>query len=275
MNKYARTTYTENHLAGEQAQIPFPDDITKVDPKEVPPVDVVCAGFPCQSFSNAGRKRGFKDKRNGGDLVFMALKIIAEKRPAVVFLENVEGLRTQDEGRVIPTIQSELAACGYTFKQAFHKVNADDYGVPQRRPRLFIIAFRDHLLHRNFQEPKKVPLAYTLSDVMGGHVVMSAKNPSERKSAKTLRVKGAGSGVDSKQCWDSYIVDGKPRRITVAEAIRIQGLPESFRFPDGITNAQAMKMIGNSVAVPAVHAWAKAIIDALDGAAAPMSAKAK
>ena len=115
----------------------FCDDARKIDPKRMPDFDLICAGFPCQSFSVAGKRRGFSDMR--GTLIFEVARIVGEKRPAFLLLENVPGLLSHDGGRTFETILSTFADLGYTLEWCVH--NSKFFGVPQNRKRLYIVGY--------------------------------------------------------------------------------------------------------------------------------------
>jgi DNA (cytosine-5)-methyltransferase 1 len=226
----------------------FAGDITAVDKKSIPDFDILCAGFPCQPFSQAGFKKGFADIR--GTLFFDIAEIIRVKKPKAFFLENVRGLYTHDEGRTFETIKKTLTEdLGYTFHHAI--VKASDHGLPQHRPRLFMVGFRDHSI--NFEFPNKRKLKFNMSDVMKGEV--------NREIGYTLRVGGKSSPIHDRRNWDGYIVDGEVRRLTPNEGKKMQGFPASFKFP--VSNSEAMKQLGNSVAVTAIQDYAAAIIQSL------------
>lgn len=113
-------------------------DLRKIDPKELPDFDLLCAGFPCQSFSVAGRRLGFQDTR--GTVFFEIARIIAEKRPTFLLLENVPGLLSHDGGRTLTTIFSSLVEMGYNLE--WMVLNSKYFGVPQQRRRLYIVGYR-------------------------------------------------------------------------------------------------------------------------------------
>ena len=138
---------------------------------------------------------------------------------------------------------------GYTFHHAI--VKASDHGLPQHRPRLFMVGFKDH--NTNFEFPKKRKLKFNMSDVMKGQV--------DREIGYTLRVGGKSSPIHDRRNWDGYIVDGEVRRLTPNEGKRMQGFPSSFKFP--VSNSEAMKQLGNSVAVTAIQDFAESIIQTL------------
>ncbi len=254
INDQARKSYEHNFkkispgLFEDLGMPLFNKDITKQDPKEIPDFDVLCAGFPCQPFSNAGFKKGFGDTR--GTLFFDIARIIQEKQPKTFFLENVRGLLNHDEGKTFAVIKRVIEEeLGYSFY--FKVMKAEDYGLPQRRPRLFMIGFKDK--NQNFDFPAPVPLKMTMSDILGGKA--------EKEIGFTLRVGGRGSGVKDRRNWDCYVVDGKEVRLTPRQGLTMQGFPEWFELP--VSETQAMKQVGNSVAVPAIQATANQILQVL------------
>ena len=226
----------------------FAGDITTVDKKSIPDFDILCAGFPCQPFSQAGFKKGFADIR--GTLFFDIAEIIRIKKPKAFFLENVRGLYSHDEGRTFETIKRTLTEdLGYSFHHAI--VKASEHGLPQHRPRLFMVGFKDP--QTEFVFPKKRKLKFTMSDVMKGEV--------DREIGYTLRVGGKRSPIDDRRNWDGYIVDGEVRRLTPDEGKKMQGFPASFKFP--VSDSEALKQLGNSVAVTAIQDYAEAIVESL------------
>jgi DNA (cytosine-5)-methyltransferase 1 len=244
----ARKTYHYNYQAVSPALFAnqlFNDDIRNIMPSDIPDFDVLCAGFPCQPFSQAGYKRGFADNHNSerGNLFFNIADIIEAKRPKAFFLENVRGLVNHDNGKTFKVIRSILEdELQYSF---YYKiVNACDYGLPQLRPRVFIIGFRDEGFMRSFNFPQPKPLKFTMSDVWGGQC--------SRDIGFTLRVGGRGSPIDDRRNWDAYLVNNEVRQLSYIEARKMQGFPDSFHFP--VSNTQAIKQLGNSVAVDAVEA---------------------
>jgi DNA (cytosine-5)-methyltransferase 1 len=259
-NEPARETYEENFKDMDPelfASGNFVGDITKVDKASIPDFDIITGGFPCQPFSQAGFKKGFADAR--GTLFFDIAEIIRIKQPQAFFLENVRGLYKHDDGKTFGVIKRILTEeLGYTL---YHQiVKASDHGLPQHRPRLYMVGFRDPSVV--FIPPAKRELLFTLSDVMKGKVTVDAEGRIPRDIGFTLRVGGKASPITDRRNWDSYYVDGVVRRINTAEATRMQGFPDDFRFP--VSATQAMKQLGNSVAVEAIQDYARAIVDALD-----------
>lgn len=120
----------------KQEEVYF-NDATKIDPKDVPDIDLICAGFPCQSFSIAGRRRGFEDAR--GTLFFEIARIATYKRPAYLLLENVPGLLSHNGGWTFTVILNALSELGYDV--VWQVCNSKDFGVPQSRKRVYLICY--------------------------------------------------------------------------------------------------------------------------------------
>ena len=251
LDKNARKTYIHNFQSISPdlfRQNNFAGDITGVKNSEIPDFDILCAGFPCQPFSQAGYKKGFDEVR--GTLFFDIVKIIQEKKPAAFFLENVRHLLNHDEGKTFAIIRKILEdELDYSFYHSI--VKASDFGLPQHRPRLFMVGFKNRKL--KFEFPKPIPLKKTMSDILGGEC--------DRKIGFTLRVGGKGSSIEDRRNWDSYRVDGTVKRIDSEHGKAMQGFPSNFEFP--VSKVQAMKQLGNSVAVPAIQAVAASIIKTL------------
>jgi len=226
----------------------FAGDITKVNPDDIPDFDILTGGFPCQPFSQAGKKLGFNETR--GTLFFNIANILKVKQPKAFFIENVRNLLAHDGGKTFETMRGVIEDLGYSFH--YKIVKASDFGLPTHRPRLFMVGFRDKTIP--FEFPQPIPLTKTMSDIFGGQC--------EKKVGYTLRVGGKGSGLNDRRNWDTYLVDGKVHRITVDEAKRLMGFPDDFEFP--VSNTQAMKQLGNSVAVNAIQATAEKVMEALN-----------
>jgi DNA (cytosine-5)-methyltransferase 1 len=250
---HARKTYEANYKALEPSLFikeHFVGDITKIDEKNIPSHDILCAGFPCQPFSNAGFKKGFEDTR--GTLFFDIARILKEKKPKAYILENVRGLLNHDKGRTFEVIKNTLHNLGYSFH--YKVLKASDFNLPQHRPRIYMVGFLKELKD-NFQFPNKLELTLKMSDVFKSKSV-------NKEIGFTLRVGGKGSPLTDRRNWDGYIVDGAEKRIGIEEAKIMQGFPEEFIFP--VSKTQAMKQLGNSIAITVVEAIAKNIINELD-----------
>ena len=254
VDPFARKTYEHNlrKISPELFQNKmFNDDIRNFSVNEIPDFDILCAGFPCQPFSQAGQKRGFDDnqKSERGNLFFNIVDILEAKRPKAFFLENVRGIINHDNGNTFRVIRNYLEdELGYSFY--FKVVHASEYGLPQLRPRAFMIGFRDEGFLKSFQFPPPLPLKFNMSDVWGGQC--------SREIGFTIRVGGRGSPIDDRRNWDSYLVDGEVRKLMPPQAKMMQGFPNDFEFP--VSAKESMKQLGNSVAIDAVREYAKALI---------------
>ena len=286
----AKKTYQINF--GEK---PF-GDITKEETKKYIPddFDILCAGFPCQAFSIAGKRGGFEDTR--GTLFYDVAEIIRRKTPKAFFLENVKGLRSHDKGKTLQTILNVLRNdLGYYVPEP-EIINAKDFGVPQNRERIYIAGFRKNLNINEFTYPKAISDKKVLEDIKESQTV-SAKYYLSTQYLKTLKEhktrhenKGngfgyeiisddgianaivvGGMGRERNLIIDHRIDDFTPvtkikgevnregiRKMTPREWARLQGFPESFLIK--VADASAYKQFGNSVAVPAIQATAQNIL---------------
>ena len=257
IDEAARLTYETNHKKISPKLFEnnlFNKDIRTITPRDLPDFDILCAGFPCQPFSQAGHKRGFDDNHNSerGNLFFNIAEILEAKKPKAFFLENVRGLVTHDEGNTFKVIRNILEnELGYSFY--FKIVHASDYGLPQLRPRAFMVGFRDEDFMKGFVFPQNIPLKFNMSDVWDGKCT--------REIGFTIRIGGRGSVITDRRNWDNYFVDGELRRLSYIEARKMQGFPDDFEFP--VSPTQAIKQLGNSVAVDAVQSVAKNILEHL------------
>lgn len=293
-DKYSKKTYEANF-----GEIPF-GDITKKETKNYIPddFDVLCAGFPCQSFSIAGKRGGFEDTR--GTLFFDVAEIIKKKKPKAFFLENVKGLRSHDKGKTLATILNTLREDLDYFVPEPQIINAKEFGVPQNRERIFIIGFRKDLGITDFEYPKPTKKEVILSDILEEKEV-SVKYYLSETYVETLRrhrarheskgngfgyeiipnngtanaVVCGGMGRERNLVLDDRLTNFTPithitgevnregiRKMTPREWARLQGFPEEFKIV--VSDAQAYKQFGNSVAVPAIQATAKKIIEKLN-----------
>lgn len=239
----------------------FGEDIKKITisskeiQRNIPEFDILTGGFPCQPFSQAGYKKGFLDEARG-TLFYDIAKILKARKPKAYFIENVRGLLHHDGGNTIKEMEKIIKKLGYSFN--CYTVRASDYGLPTHRPRLYMIGFRKDIKNKiKFEPPKKRKLKFTLSDVLGNKI--------NRTIGYTLRLGGMDSGIHDRRNWDHYLMaDGTVQKITVRQAAKMMGFPDDFTFPKEVSNRQAMKQLGNSIAIDAVQAYAENIIKALD-----------
>ena len=249
---YARKTYEKNFkkISPELFRSNnFVGDIRDIENKNIPDFDILAAGFPCQPFSQAGLNNGFEDTR--GTMFNEIAKLIKVKKPKAFLLENVRHLKNMNEGRAFKTIKKIIKKdLGYSFYSKV--IKAHEFGLPQLRPRLFMVGFRDSRLKFDFPEP--YGLNKTMSDVWNGDC--------DRDLGYTLRVGGRRSGIDDRRNWDAYRVDGEVVFISTEEAKEMMGFPPDFSFP--VSETQAMKQLGNSVAVPVVKAIGRKVVKVLN-----------
>ena len=289
-DKEAQKTYYANY-----GEIPF-GDITKEETKKWIPkeFDVLCAGFPCQAFSIAGKRGGFNDTR--GTLFFDVATIIERHQPKAIFLENVKGLRNHDKGKTLSTILNTLREDLNYYVPEPEIINAKFFGVPQNRERIFIVGFRKDLGITEFKYPQASDVLHKVKEIMEKKAV-SAKYYLSTQYLKTLKEhkkrhenKGNGFGyevLDPNGVANAIVVGGMGRernliedfrlkdytpvtkitgevnregirKLTPREWARLQGFPDSFLIP--VADASAYKQFGNSVAVPAIQATGNEII---------------
>jgi DNA (cytosine-5)-methyltransferase 1 len=289
----AQLTYKANF-----GDIPFGDISKEVTKQFIPDgFDVLCAGFPCQAFSIAGRRGGFEDTR--GTLFFEVAEIIRRKKPKAIFLENVKGLTNHGQGKTLATILNVLRNdLGY-FVPEPQILNAKNFGIPQNRERIFIVGFRADLGIHDFEYPTGSTKKVCFTDVKEKSVV-SAKYYLSNQYLNTLIAhkqrhadKGngfgyeiiadnsianalvcGGMGRERNLVVDHRLVDYTPvtnikgeinrqgiRKMTPREWARLQGYPDNFLIP--VADASAYKQFGNSVAVPAIQATAEQILKRL------------
>lgn len=281
-DKYACKTYTNN----------FPEeildnrDICQVKPEELPHLDIVCGGFPCQAFSIAGLQKGFEDTR--GTMFFEMLRFVNYFKPKIVFAENVKNLQTHDNGKTFKIIKESLEDLGYTV--LFKVLNASEYGnVPQNRERIYIIGFLDSDQAKRFIWPEKIPLTKTIRDVI------DFVNPQDEKyyyragkftgdiyeklveamidkdsiyQWRRTYVRQNKSGViptlTANQGGGGHNVciiktdSGEIRKMTPRECFNAQGFPEEYNIKN-VSDTQLYKQAGNSVCIPVIERIAEQI----------------
>ncbi len=250
-------------------------DITKIDVVDIPDHDILLAGFPCQPFSIIGDKHGFEDTR--GTLFFDIARILKRKQPTAFLLENVKQLLTHDKGRTFAVIEEQLVQLGYT---TYHKVlNALDFGLPQKRERIFIVGFHEPIA---FEFPKPIGAYKPISEILEPdediepNLFASARiQKSRREKCKITPFspsiwhenKGGNISVLPFSCalragasYNYLLVNGT-RRLSGRELLRLQGFPDDFKIVGNMM--QLRKQTGNSVAIPVVHAIAEKMLLAL------------
>lgn len=249
-------------------------DISRVKASNVPDHDLFCAGFPCQPFSIIGKRKGFNDIR--GTLFFEIARILEEKRPRAVLLENVKQLSTNDEGRTIRRIVTALEELGYHVDWKI--LNALDFGLPQKRERVLIAATLDPFDEFPWPEGNK-PMK-PLTDVLERnpnpkHFVSERIRKSRHNAHKSEHKPGiwhenkAGNvssypyscALRAGASYNYLLVDGE-RRLTPREMLRLQGFPDSFEIV--CNDAQTRKQAGNAVPVPLVRAGMEGMLHVVE-----------
>ncbi len=293
-DEQAQRTYYANY-----GEVPF-GDITKESTKRMIPdnFDILCAGFPCQAFSLAGKRRGFAETR--GTLFFDVAEILRRKQPKAFFLENVKGLAIHDKGKTLETILNTLDEVGYVVP-APQILNAMHYGVPQHRERIYIVGFRKDLgiTAEDFTYPERHEHIPCWLDVREENAVPAkyylCETYVETLRRHRARHEAAGHGfgykiIDDNAVANAIVCGGMGRecnlvkdfrqtdltpttnikgeinkegirKMTPREWARLQGYPDNFRIV--VADASAYKQFGNSVAVPAIQATANQILNTL------------
>lgn len=277
INKYSIETYKANFNSVPKG------DITKIQVDDISDFDILVAGFPCQAFSQAGKKLGFEDTR--GTLFFEIARILEGKRPKAFLLENVRNLIKHNDGKTFNVIMDTLRKLDYEVYYSLLK--AKDFRVPQNRERIYIVGFDKTQVsnYKDFTFPVPSCTKTKVKDILDENVddkyTISDKlwiGFQNRKARNNKAGKGFGfSLVNEDDSYTNtllarYYKDGKeilisqegknPRRLTPRECARLQGFPDDFIIP--VSDAQAYQGFGNSVAVPVIHAIAEEIIKVLD-----------
>ena len=294
-DEHAQKTYKANFADDFE----IAGDITKIAEDDVPDFDICLAGFPCQAFSLAGQRKGFADDYKGmsrGTLFFDVARICDKKKPKVIFCENVKGLTIHDKGRTFDIIKNTLREIGYTPFE--HILNSKDFGVPQNRERIYIVAFRNDIAPKEFIFPEPTDSTKRIKDILEGPV--PAKYYLSECYMQTLRdhkarhaAKGHGFGYEIRE-WDdvagaivcggmgrerNLIIDKRQtdltptthikgeinkegvRKMTPREWARLQGFPDSYKLV--LADVHLYKQFGNSVTVPVIRAIAEKVKEAL------------
>ena len=270
IDKYAQQTYKANF-----GEIPH-GDITKIDEKDIPLHDILLAGFPCQAFSIAGKRLGFEDTR--GTLFFEVARIVKYHKPKIVFLENVKGFVNHDKGNTFKVVKETLEDLGY---KVYSKVlNAKDFGIPQNRERIYIVAFLDDI-EFEFPEPlnsdisiksklendvsekyyyNNKPLFQKIKDdIVSENSIYQWRRQYVRENKSgvcpTLTANMGTGGHNVPIIKDKKGI----RKLTPRECANFQGFPDNFILPN-LVDSQLYKQCGNSVVVGVIEKIALEII---------------
>jgi DNA (cytosine-5)-methyltransferase 1 len=264
--------------------VPF-GDITKILAKDIPAHDILCAGFPCQAFSVAGKRLGFKDTR--GTLFFDIERILKYHTPKVVLLENVKNFRTHDSGQTFKIVKSSLEKIGYSvFSQT---LKSSDFGVPQARERFYIVAIynykgsfffpkptrkikviNDILLSLSTLEKKELQITRNDIDIYKNEKdILDPKKAlqigkinkggqgeriySRFASGITLSAYGGGAAAKT----GAYKIGKTIRKLHPVECLRLQGFPDAFKL--NCSRNQSYQLLGNSVTTNVIKAIYKEI----------------
>jgi DNA (cytosine-5)-methyltransferase 1 len=220
-------------------------DVTNIKWSDVPDFELLCGGFPCQSFSIAGKRAGFSDTR--GTLFFEIARVTQEKHPRLLFLENVKGLLSHDKGRTFGTILNTLDELGYDLQ--WQVLNSKNFGVPQNRERIFIIG---HL--RTTSRPEVFPLPRAYSE--------NVRQGSEKQKSRSW-VSTLDSRYGERWSTETYVRQTRIRRLTPTECERLQGFPDGWT--EGISDTQRYKCLGNAVTVNVILAITKKLLTPCGG----------
>lgn len=260
-------------------------DIQTIDERKIPDFDILLGGFPCQAFSVAGYRKGFKDSR--GNLFFDIIRIAKEKKPKIIFLENVKNLVSHDHGKTFNIILKSLESLGYYVK---HDVlNAMHYGdTPQNRERIYIICFKSEKQYKNFNFPNPILLNNKISNIVDYNLKVDDKFYYTEKKFKHYEI--LLQNITKKnviyQWRRKYVRENKSnvcptltanmgtgghnvplvltkhgiRKLTPKECFMFQGFPSSYKLPD-IANSHLYKQAGNSVCVKVIQRIADHILN--------------
>lgn len=279
-DKFAQITYKANF-----GELPS-GDITLIDEADIPKHDILCGGFPCQAFSISGKQLGFQDSR--GTLFHDIIRILKYHMPKIVILENVANLKGHDDGKTLCYMKSLLEQIGY---DVYHEVlNASNYGVPQSRKRVYFVCFIKELKIDDFIFPKPTNENIVLEDILSNYdednkyiidrkdIILDKKINFERCN-KPLRIGTINKGGQGERIYSTkghaitlsaygggvagktgaYLVNGMIRKLSPEECKKVQGFPDNFKIP--VSDSQAWKQFGNSVAIPVLKSILKVIVN--------------
>ena len=222
-------------------------DICEIDPKSIEQYDILCAGFPCQPFSQAGKHKGFKDER--GTMFSQVMRFVKVNIPKIVILENVQGLLSHDKGKTFAVIKGELEKEGYTI--AYKILKCSNYGIPQMRKRLFIVGFKNIVVNEidKFFNLNDYEKNVKLSSYLGKNF--------EKEIAYTLRCGGKHSPIDDRHNWDGYLVDKNEYRLSIEDGLKLQGF-HNYKLEG--KNSEKWKLLGNTIPTIFTHIIGKQIL---------------
>jgi DNA (cytosine-5)-methyltransferase 1 len=289
INKFCGETYRANHHTSEL----IIGDVDEIQVSEIPDINILTAGFPCQAFSVAGYRKGFDDER--GILFFQILRILSELKtenrlPDVVFLENVKNLFTHNKGETYKFMKNELEKIGYNVVEKI--LNTQHYGnIPQNRERLYIVCFKNIKHKKAFKFPEKIEMTKKLEDVIAFNEIVSDKyyytessicypllsanmknnksiyqyrrvyvRENKSKVSPTLTANMGTGGHNVPIIMDSK---GNIRKLTPRECLSLQGFPPDFIIPQHLPDSKVYQQAGNSVTVTVIQRLAEAIIIAM------------
>jgi DNA (cytosine-5)-methyltransferase 1 len=210
------------------------DDICEINPSEIEDYDILCAGFPCQPFSQAGHHKGFEDNR--GTMFSQVMRFVKHNVPKIVVLENVQALLNHDNGKSFLKIKTELEGEGYNV--LYKVLKCSDYGIPQMRKRLFIVGFKNVEVNNleKFFDLDDYKKTTTLTEYLGQNF--------KKETAYTLRCGGKKSPIDDRHNWDGYWVDDKEYRLTIDDGLKLQGF-SNYNLVG--KTGEKWKMLGNTI----------------------------
>ena len=267
-------------------------DIKEVQPDDIPDVDVIMGGFPCQAFSVAGYRKGFEDEKGRGTLFFELLRIIKAKKPRIVFLENVKNLVGHDNGNTFRVIREALEDAGYKLK--YQVLNAMEYGnTPQNRERIYVVGFLNEEDWKNFDFPQPVELTRTIRDIADFEHMVDERyyyTPGKYKGEIYTMLEKEMDDPNTVYQWRrKYVRKNQSnvvptltanmgegghnvpliltkhgiRKLTPKECFSAQGFPADFKLPSDLKDAKLYKQAGNSVCVAVIERIAEKIAEAV------------
>lgn len=264
------------------------DDISNINTKDIPEVDIIVGGFPCQAFSIAGYRKGFEDER--GEIFFQLARIIKDKLPRIIFVENVKNLISHDKGNTYTVIKETLENYGYKLKTMVF--NASEYGnIPQNRERIYIVGFKKEEDFNNFNDLTPIKLETTIKDIINYDEKVEDRYYYTKDNCSFYATLEKDIKKDDTfyQWRRVYIRENKSnlcptltanmgtgghnvpliltkfgiRKLTPKECFLFQGYPDTFVLPSNIAQSHLYKQAGNSVVVPVIKRIADEIMKSI------------